>query len=251
MRLRNLYQLAPQIDEAAAQEHYRNEQKYLCTFGDMQSMRLQLRSTMQRDPHAGPDGTYLIRSVYFDTPDNLCVRENEDGVDDRNKWRIRIYNASAEQIHLECKIKMHGMTRKLSCPLTREDYENLMRGTAMTDRPQAPLFNQFAVLQRTRGFRPAVIVQYHREPFVCRYGNVRITRDYQLESSVDFAHFFDGHIMARPVLPRGIELLEIKFDEYLPAWIRTAVQQRNMRQTSFSKYYLCRRYPLDGFRKFR
>lgn len=245
MGLKNLYQLAPKLTgNEAGEEHYRNEQKYLCTFGDMQSLRLQLRSTMRRDPHVGSDGTYLIRSVYFDTPDNLCVRQNEDGVDERDKWRIRIYNTSSDQIHLECKKKVHGMTRKIACALSAEEYDQLMQGTAGVRRDQDHLLNQFAVLQRTRGFRPAVIVQYHREPFVCPFGNVRITRDYQLESSADFDHFFDDHIMARPVLPAGVELLEVKFDEYLPAYIRTAVQQRNMRQTSFSKYYLCRRYSM-------
>lgn len=226
---------------------FRIEQKYLCSFPEMQEIRVQLAGVMERDPHTGPDGTYLIRSVYFDTPENLCMQQNEDGVDERSKWRIRCYNTDPSVLDLECKYKIHGMTRKEFCRISREEFPGLMRGPyEIPSDPDRPVLNQFRYLQKSMGFRPAVIVEYQREPFVCRFGNVRITRDFALESSKDFGHFFDHNIVARPVLPKGQELLEIKYDDFLPEWLRSAVQTREMQQTAFSKYYLCRRYGFDG-----
>lgn len=89
---------------------------------------------------------------------------------------------------------------------------------------------------------PAVIVEYDRTPFVYRYGNVRVTFDRNISSSQDFEHFFCPHIHRRPIMPAGMHLMEVKFDEFLPDVIYRALQLEQLRQTTFSKYYLCRIY---------
>ncbi len=88
-----------------------------------------LQNLLPYDSHAGENGQYAIRSLYFDDYDDSCLRENEAGVDNRRKYRIRLYNGSADRLQLEIKRKRHGMTQKLSCLLTREQCEvSLMRG---------------------------------------------------------------------------------------------------------------------------
>ena len=75
-------------------------------------------------------------------------------------------------------------------------------------------------------------------------GNVRITLDTNISSSKDVARFLDESIPKRPIMPMGQQLLEVKFDEYLPDVIHHNLQLHSLSQTAFSKYYLCRKYSL-------
>lgn len=199
---------------------------------------------MSRDPHAGQDGAYLIRSLYFDDYKDSCLRENEDGVSPRKKWRIRTYNNRADVIMLECKHKDHDMIRKESCRIGREQFEKIRNASLAAKHDDPELLKRFLAEQALRLLHPVVTVQYRRYPFICREGNVRITLDCNIVSSPGTWDFFGQEMPdpERPVQERGRHLLEVKFDEYLPDYIYHTVQQGNMSRTAFSKYYLCRRY---------
>lgn len=107
---------------------FRHELKLLCSAQDLAIVRARLKNLLPFDTHAGENGQYTIRSLYFDDYNDSCLRENEAGVDNRRKYRIRLYNGSPDRLQLEIKRKRHGMTQKLSCRLTREQCETLMRG---------------------------------------------------------------------------------------------------------------------------
>ena len=107
---------------------YRHELKYQISDAQVQMLKNRITHLIPADRHAGADGTYTIRSLYFDDYENRCLRENEDGTDPREKFRIRIYNHSDQRITLECKRKERGKTHKTSCPLTRQQTELLMQG---------------------------------------------------------------------------------------------------------------------------
>ena len=97
---------------------YRQEWKYICTQAQLDVLRHRLLPVMKYDQHQVSAGTYHIRSVYFDDMRNSGMQENEDGLDCRKKFRIRIYNRSADLIHLEIKFKRQGMTHKESCTIS-------------------------------------------------------------------------------------------------------------------------------------
>lgn len=226
---------------------YRNELKYLVSAQQMALLQCRIQHLMRADVHADAKGGYEIRSLYFDDAWDSCMLENEMGTDPREKFRIRIYNHSPEQITLELKRKEHAMTQKLSCPLTREQCESLMRGEPLPISGAYPPVLQKLLLQmRTRRLQPKVIVEYDRIPYVERLGNVRVTLDQNISSSGDLDGFFREHIRKRPILPAGQHILEVKYDEFLPDAIRCNLQLQNLRQTSFSKYYLCRKYGRSG-----
>ena len=92
--------------------------------------------------------------------------------------------------------------------------------------------------------KPVTVVEYERIPYISRLGNVRITFDTNICSSHAVSSFLDENIPKRPVLPAGMHLLEVKFDDFLPDYIYSACQLDNLRQTAFSKYYICRKYAL-------
>ena len=75
---------------------------------------------MSLDLHQEGD-CYEIRSLYFDDAWDSCMNENAAGVDQREKYRIRIYGPESDVIHLEIKEKNRGLTKKRSCELTREE----------------------------------------------------------------------------------------------------------------------------------
>ena len=225
------------------QMKFRHELKYEITAAQLQLLKNRINHLIPPDKHAGPTGGYIIRSLYFDDQYDRCFRENEDGTDPREKFRIRIYNASSQRITLECKRKERGKTHKTSCPLTVEQTKQLMQGKPIGDiASQPPLLQKLTVQMLTRRLRPVVIVEYERIPYVYKNGNVRITLDTNIASSSAVECFLDAQIPKRPILPAGQELLEVKYDEYLPDFIYRNLQLHSLRQTAFSKYYLCRKY---------
>ena len=222
---------------------YRHELKYQISDAQVAMLKNRITHLIPADSHAGKNGCYTIRSLYFDDYENRCLRENEDGTDPREKFRIRIYNASSDRITLECKRKERGKTHKTSCPLTLEQTKMLMAGNILPDiASQPPLLQKLTMLMMTHRMRPVVIVEYDRIPYVYKNGNVRITLDTNIRSSSAVDQFLDEQITNRPVMPTGQQLLEVKYDEYLPDFIYRALQLHSLRQTAFSKYYICRKY---------
>lgn len=231
------------IMNGANMEKYRHELKYEVTSAQLLMLKNRINHLIAPDPHAGPGGAYTIRSLYFDDMDDRCLRENEDGTDPREKFRIRIYNHSTVRVTLECKRKERGKTLKTSCPLTVEQTKLLMAGQVLPDiGAQPPLLRNLTLQMLTRRLRPVVIVEYERIPYVYKNGNVRITLDTNISSSLAVMSFLDVEIPRRPVQGVGQQLLEVKYDEYLPDFIYRNLQLHSLRQTAFSKYYICRKF---------
>lgn len=227
------------------QQKYRHELKYPISVGELRMLQLRMEHLLQKDSHADESGGYTIRSLYFDDYENRCFYENENGTDPREKFRIRIYNHSADRILLECKRKERGKTLKTACPLTVEQTKLLMAGKVPEKLgEQPPLLRKLVVQMQTRQFRPAVIVEYDRIPYVYKNGNVRITLDTNISSSKAVERFLDESIPKRPVMEKGRQLLEVKYDEYLPDFIYRSLQMHGLSQTAFSKYYICRKFSL-------
>lgn len=228
---------------------YRNEIKYLVSETQLVLLENRIRNLIQPDRHAGADGTYQIRSLYFDDFENTYYRENEMGTDPREKFRIRIYNGDPGRISLELKKKQHSMTQKLSCLLTEEQCRELMAGRPLPADPSyPPVLQKMNLLMKTRLLKPKVIVEYDRTPFVEKLGNTRVTLDRNIRSSNAVASFLEKRVPARPIMPAGKQILEVKYDEFLPDYLYRNLQLSHLRQTTFSKYYLCRRYSLSGIR---
>ena len=223
----------------------RHEYKYLINAVQEELLRQRAACLLARDPYAGADGSYFIRSLYFDDPDDGCLLDNESGTDRRSKFRIRYYNHDSSVLRLEKKSKIRGMTRKVSCPLSQEEGRMLTEGRIPAVTPGLPPQKQQLFLElQLRGLTPKVIVSYERIPFVYAAGNVRITFDRKLSSSGDVSRFLSGDYGFRPVAGPGTSVLEVKWDQLLPPHIQDSLQLDSLQWTSFSKYYMCRIYHL-------
>lgn len=224
---------------------YRHELKYLADDRDIVLLGSELGTVMKLDAH-NKDGPYRIRSVYFDDSMDSAMQENLDGVSPRAKFRIRTYNDNADSIFLEKKIKDHDMTGKKSCLITRQECEALLNRKPVRvtpeNSPDRELLMEFKALVNRAGFVPKIVVEYERTAYVCREGNVRITFDRNIASSRYVRQFFSRGMPKRPVMPSGKHILEVKYDEFLPSYIKKSINTGKMDRATFSKYVMCRHF---------
>lgn len=210
------------------------------TDADLAILAGRLKYVMQADTHQEGD-CYEIRSLYFDDCLDRCLEENEAGVDERKKYRIRTYGAEEQPIHLEIKEKRSGLTKKTACDLGREECVQIMEDTLpLTLGPRKPL-NQLQMQMRCTKMAPSVIIAYERTAFVHPTGNVRVTFDRNIMASLNCEDFLEDRIPGMvPVLPKGVHVLEVKYDELLPDFIARQLEIGSLQKCAFSKYYLGR-----------
>ena len=220
---------------------YRHEWKHQINYSDLLAIRQRLRAVARSDPHT-ENGRYLIRSLYFDNVYDKALREKIDGVDRREKFRIRYYNRDTGFIHLEKKSKRNGLGTKFQTRLSKEEAQSVVDGDLdWMMQKDDPLIREFYVKMHDQGLRPKTIVDYVREPYIYDAGNVRVTFDYDIRTALACTDFLDPGCVTVPAQDAGI-ILEVKWDAYLPDIIRDCVQTPGRRVTAFSKYAQCRMY---------
>lgn len=220
---------------------FRHEYKFRLSPGEYAGLRSRLRAVLPHDAHAGPQGEYLIRSVYFDNAEDKALREKLDGTDRREKFRVRWYNGDLSFISLEKKGKTRGLCRKTGCPLSRGEAARLFRGdfSWMRHCGRDPA-QELAAKMEFQGLRPRTVVDYRREAFVFPPGNVRVTLDREIRGANFRPDLLERELFTLPA-GDGV-LLEVKYDQFLPDLIRDLVQTDSRGAGAFSKYAASRGY---------
>jgi hypothetical protein len=220
---------------------YRHEWKHVISYADMLEIRMRMMAVARPDPHAH-DGRYQIRSLYFDDLSDKALREKIDGVNRREKFRIRYYDLNPDVIHLEKKSRLNGLGTKYSAPLSADECTRIINGDIDWMRDSThDLIQELYLKMNYQGLRPKTIVDYTREPFIYDPGNVRVTLDYDIRTGMRSTDFLNPDCITVPAPDSGI-ILEVKWDDFLPDIIRDAVQLNDTRVTAFSKYAQCRMY---------
>ncbi|MBQ7160459.1 MAG: polyphosphate polymerase domain-containing protein [Clostridia bacterium] len=220
---------------------FRHEWKHEINFEDRLVLLARLPAVMKRDSHS-IGGEYMIRSLYFDTPGDKALREKIDGVNAREKFRIRLYNGDPSFIVLEKKSKLNGLCAKESCRLTEEEAQRIADKDAdWLISSGRPLCAELYSKMKSQGLRPKTIVDYTREAFVFPAGNVRVTIDRDVRTGVFRTGLLDPRTLTVPAGDSPV-ILEVKWDDFLPDIIRDAVTLPDRRVCAFSKYQQCRIY---------
>ena len=223
-------------------KQYRHEWKHAISKSDMLTIRQRMRAIARPDPHA-VNGRYLIRSLYLDNLNDKALREKIDGVNRREKWRIRYYNLDPDSvIHLEKKSRLNGLGTKYSATLTKEEAQRITDGDIEWMMVcESGLVRELYSKMKSEGLRAKTIVDYTREPFIYEAGNVRVTLDYDIRTGLQCTDFLNPKCVTLPAGDAPI-LMEVKWDAFLPDIIRDAVQLPGRRAEAFSKYAQCRVY---------
>lgn len=231
--------MKPRKEECCLQ--FRHEVKHEIGESDMLILRQRLRAVMSYDSHA-VNGRYEIRSLYFDNLNDKALREKLDGVNIREKYRIRLYNNDPSVIHLERKFKHGGLGYKDSANLTEAQARSIASGDVeWMSKSKNEVILGFYMRMRNDGLRAKVIVDYTREPFTFAAGNVRVTLDYNIRTGLGCTDFLNPDCVTIPVKDSPC-ILEVKWDNYLPDVIRDAVLLEDRQCAAFSKYAACRMY---------
>lgn len=226
------------------EKHYRHELKYAISYPDYLAVRQRLRKIMTVDPHASDDGRYRIRSIYFDNDDDKALREKIDGISKREKFRIRYYNDDFSFITLEKKMKINNLCLKCDATITEAECRKILDGDLewMKEHPEELVRELYAKMSYQR-LHPRVLVSYVREPYIYGPGNVRITFDSCIRTSLWNREFLKKNVNDISATEDVQDMLmEVKYDAFLPQIIQDMVQVKSIRQESFSKYEACRRF---------
>ena len=220
---------------------YRHEWKHEISYTDLLCIRQRLQAVAKPDRHAA-GGKYLIRSLYFDNAEDKALREKIDGVNMREKFRIRYYNGDTSFIRLEKKSRRNGLGTKAGAALSAAEARKIVDGDLdwILDSGR-PLLQELYCKMKYQGLKPKTIVDYTREPYIYGPGNVRVTFDYNIRTGLNSTDFLNPDCITVPAGNAHI-ILEVKWDSYLPDIIRDAVSVPNRRVGAFSKYAQCRIY---------
>ncbi len=215
----------------------RYELKYILTPVQYMVLRSRLKWVMQPDEHASESGEYFVRSIYFDSPDRAALREKQSGVDNRRKYRIRFYEGDAGYCHLECKEKTGTRIEKRSAVLTGEQVRRLLSGEPGEMEYEKLFLREMLLHIDSEGYKPVVTVDYLREAYVLPLSNLRVTFDKEIawgpvENCLTQERYL-SNIYGDQVV------LEVKYNEYLPAHISHILSSVGSVQTAVSKYVAC------------
>lgn len=203
---------------------------------------------MKLDPHVKNNYDYEVRSLYFDSNFRHSFLEKKNGIAIRRKLRIRYYpdfaNTEGKFVFIEIKKKINENVAKsrVFVPLAKAIKildENSKEALIFYDTASAQdkhTLKEIWWLNKRYNLKPACIVSYKRQPFLSKLEKTfRLTfdtnvmvRNYNLDLN------FGGG--SKYVIPRGICIMEVKFNNYIPNWAIKILQNNNCFQYKISKF---------------
>jgi len=222
-------------------EVLRTEKKFLLNQAEYKKTSHYLSQLLAGDPHNEPGG-YPVRSLYFDTEYDRDFFDKEEGLYNRKKLRLRLYDPDGSWAVLEMKQKQGDQQKKRSLRLSREDALSL---TACNYEPLLRYREDFAgecyALMHMRGYRPRTIVEYRREAFVAKENRIRLTFDREVRATESNFGLFDPRLNLNPVLDADRVVLEVKYNGFLLSYVKQLLSGVDKSELSVSKYCLARR----------
>lgn len=223
----------------------RKEKKFLLDMAAARRLETQLSAVMRADSHNGAFG-YPVRSLYFDTPHDRDFTEKLFGLDPRRKVRLRVYSPQADFALLELKQKQGEVQQKRSLTVSRQEAQRLIAGDYgfLLRRPE-PFAAELHGLMSINGYRPKAVVEYDRTAFIAQENKIRITFDRNVRATEVNCDLFSSTLALMPVFDPFNVILEVKFDGFLLAYIRTLLNGADKSELSVSKYCLARSTTMD------
>ncbi len=199
----------------------RHELKFYISRADYETASAALGSLMQKDSHQKAERGYFIRSLYFDDMYDSSVEEKLDGIEFRDKYRLRIYGTDMNWAKFERKRKWNNFVKKTSVKVTRVEAEQIIRGEydCLLAQKSADAVSIYFDLKR-KYFRPVVIVDYIRDVYKLNYNEIRITFDKHLRANTQDFRLFSPDVVTHPLQRVDVIEMEVKFNTCLPSWFR-------------------------------
>lgn len=216
-------------------KNFRHELKYKITDNDFCIINHNLKGLVKKDSNCKGE-YYTISSIYFDNYKKTSYNQVKEGISERWKYRIRFYNYDDSYINLEKKHKINGLTNKTSVRITREMLDDILNNNVKISEENKPLLNEFIIKMKTEHLRPVICIEYDRIPYVYKLGTVRVTLDYNIRYTNKYNELFNKE---KTIHYLNDKILEVKYNELIPDFIRFRLELNHLEQTSFSKFNNC------------
>jgi len=213
----------------------RKELKYNITNKDFYIIKHNLNTLIKKDSNCKGE-YYTISSIYFDDYNKTSYKQVQNGISNRWKYRIRFYNYDDSFIKLEKKHKINGLTNKSSVRISREILNNILSNNVKVEEKNDKLLNEFILKMKRDLLRPIICIEYDRVPYVYKLGNVRVTLDYNIRYTNKYDDLFSEN---KKVHYLKEKILEVKYDDLIPDYIRYRLELNHLEQISFSKFNNC------------
>ena len=216
---------------------FRHEYKYSISYEEMLKLREKLNELLQIDRTYNG---YMVRSLYFDSINDIDYYEKLDGLINRKKIRLRIYEPNAGKVKLDLKSKYDYHQQKESLVITKEEAEELIKENySILLNHKEEIAGKIYTILTTNCYKPKVIIEYLRIAYTTR-NDTRITFDYNIKKSNDVNSFFDENINYLNITPPQNIVLEIKFNRFLEPYISNVLGKYVANKESISKYVMGR-----------
>lgn len=141
-------------------------------------------------------------------------------------------------------MKIDSLCLKYDARITEEECRKILNCdlSFMKEHPEPLLRELYAKMQCQR-LKPRVLVSYLREPYIYPAGNVRVTFDSEIRTSLYRQEFLTEKVydISAADTPETM-ILEVKYDAFLPKIIQDLIQVPGIRQQAFSEYGAARRF---------
>lgn len=229
----------------------RQEKKYVLDIIRTKQLESLLTTTLHLDSHnrKGEFGSkgYMVRSLYFDTIDDTDYREKIEGIGERKKIRIRIYDSNAQYTKLELKEKQGDFQRKRSLLISRGETEELIQGKyeCLLDREEEFAHEMYGKMKE-KVYLPKCIVEYERMAWFVPENDIRITLDSDIRATESNFNLFSNKLLLYPVSDITMTTLEVKFNHFMLSYVRDLLSLHEETQVSASKYCMARSVGMRG-----
>lgn len=221
-------------------EVLRKEKKYLLPLEMYYYLSGKLEKILKVDGYGKADG-YCVRSLYFDSLEDVDWQEKEDGLENRRKIRLRNYGNGSQNAKLELKQKQGDNQRKRSLLMTKSDAMSLIEGNTSVlltypDKLATELYcrmNQYC-------YKPKTIIEYRRKAFISPENDIRITFDFQVRGTEASYDIFNNHLLQYSLLDPHLVILEVKYNGFLLSHIKDLLAEVDGSELSASKYCMGR-----------
>lgn len=228
-------------------EKYRYERKYYLANIKLPELRKRLEPFVEPDTFTGINeygiSEYTVRSIYYDTPFMKYYEEKKEGVELRNKFRIRVYDKEEPNsiAFLEIKKKVGNRIGKhralipytsVAEILETGDIEKHLKNPKHLYDGQKFLYHFFK-----NSLRPLNLVIYEREAYMGKFDKgVRITFDKNVRTVIypRLDKIFDED--GAKYLSDDCFVLEIKYHDEIPVWALSIIEEFKLNLKAISKY---------------
>jgi hypothetical protein len=224
----------------------RFEFKYVLPLKKRDLIESELKNFLQYDPFVEDrlDKKYVVRSLYFDSPEYSAFYDKVDGLHSRSKFRLRTYALNEKEgapIYLEIKGRHNNLVYKTRIPVDMSGVDltalsdDALSAAIIECAPYSPIIEQFKYDRIRKSIAPVALIDYQRRPYISKYDpTFRITFDEELTATSTGGIYTGSHTTPRRIVP-GYTVLEVKFRYHMPSWFHRIIQTHELRRVSISK----------------